>query len=85
MKTKTRTIEVKAIVHNNHNRLGLYFPIDHELIALVKTFKDAHWSQSQKCWHIANNQNNLKELFSVFRGKAFINANAIFLPKPVEI
>ncbi|MFN4235614.1 MAG: site-specific tyrosine recombinase/integron integrase [Bacteroidia bacterium] len=84
MKTKTRTIEVKAIVHNNQNRLGLYFPIDQELIALVKTFEDAQWSQSQKCWHIANNRKNLKELFSVFRGKAYINANTIFLPKPLE-
>lgn len=78
MKTKTRTIEVKAIVHHNQNRLGLYFPIDQELIALVKTLEDAQWSQSQKCWHIANNRNNLKELFSVFKGKAIINANEIF-------
>lgn len=84
MSTKTKTVEVIAIEHNKQNRLALYFPIDKELIALVKTFPDACWSQSQKCWHIANNRNNLKELFRIFRGKAYINANAIFLSKPAE-
>jgi integrase/recombinase XerD len=84
MKAKTKIIEVKAIEHNKQNRLGLYFPIDNELVALVKTFPDAYWSQSQKCWHIANNRNNLKELFRVFKGIAYVNADALFLPKPKQ-
>ncbi len=79
-----KSLKVKAITHYEQNRLGLYFPIDKELIALVKTFEDAQWSQSERCWHIANNRSNLKELFNVFRGKAYINANAIFLSKPEE-
>jgi integrase/recombinase XerD len=84
VKSKMKTIEVKRITHYGQNRLGLYFAIDRELIASVKTFEDAKWSRSLKCWHIANNRNNLKAFFNVFRGKAFINANAIFLPKPAE-
>jgi integrase/recombinase XerD len=75
-------IVVKAIEHNKQNRLALFFPIDKELIALVKTLPDARWSQSQKCWHIANNRSNLKELFRLFKGIAYVNTNALFLPKP---
>jgi hypothetical protein len=37
MSAKTKIIEVKAIEHNKQSRLALYFPIDKELIALVKT------------------------------------------------
>jgi integrase/recombinase XerD len=84
MSAKTKIIEVRAIEHNKQSRLALYFPIDKELIALVKTLPDACWSQSQKCWHIANNRTNLKELFRVFKGIAYVNANALFLPKPKQ-
>jgi hypothetical protein len=84
MSAKTKIIEVRAIEHNKQSRLALYFQIDKELIALVKTLPDAYWSQSQKCWHIANNRTNLKELFRVFKGIAYVNANALFLPKPKQ-
>jgi integrase/recombinase XerD len=80
----SKTIEVKPLVHHNTNRLGLYFAVDQELIALVKTFADAKWSQTNKCWHIANNRANLKELFAVFKGKAYVNADALFSPKTKE-
>jgi integrase/recombinase XerD len=79
-----KTIEIKPLLHQNTNRLGLYFKADQELNSIVKTFADAKWSQTHKCWHIANNRTNLKELFSVFRGKAYVNADALFLPKPKE-
>jgi len=77
-----KTIEIQALIHNNTNRLGLYFAADQELNNIIKTFTDAKWSQTHKCWHIANNRNNLKELFRVFKGKAYVNADALFLPKP---
>lgn len=38
-------------------------------MALVKTLRGVRWSQSQRCWHIAHNQSNLKEQFRLFRGK----------------
>ncbi|MFP5471801.1 MAG: site-specific tyrosine recombinase/integron integrase [Bacteroidia bacterium] len=79
-----KTIEIKPLLHQNTNRLGLYFTADQELNSIVKTFTDAKWSQTHKCWHIANNRTNLKELFRVFKGKAYVNADALFLPKPKE-
>ncbi|MFN3918489.1 MAG: tyrosine-type recombinase/integrase [Flavobacteriales bacterium] len=79
-----RVIVVKSLIHKNAERLGLYFPHDQELIDLVKTFADAKWSQTNRCWHIANNRTNLKELSNVFRGKAYVNADSLFLPKPKQ-
>lgn len=74
------TLEIKPIVYKNNNRLGLFFPYNNELLKLVKTFTDAHWSNSNKCWHVANNSSNLKELYKVFKDVALINTDAIFTP-----
>jgi integrase/recombinase XerD len=79
-----RTIVVKPLVHKSTARLGLYFPHDQELIDLVKTLADARWSQTHKCWHIANNRSNLEELHTIFKGKANIDASQVFAPKQPE-
>lgn len=72
------TLVIKPIVYKNSNQLGLYFPYDNELVKLVKTFADAQWSNSNRCWHIANNSSNLKEIYTVFKGVAVINTDAVF-------
>lgn len=76
-----KKIEVKTLVYKNEQRLALYFPYNEELVKLIKSFPDAAWSNSNKCWHIANGRNNMKELFQVFNGKAYIDTTAIFSNK----
>lgn len=73
-----KKISVKPLFHNNQNCLGLFYPIDEELTKLVKTFPDAKWSKTNKCWYISNHKTNLKELFQVFKGIAFIDTSAVF-------
>ena len=78
-----KKISVKPLYHKKQNCLGLYYPIDEQLTKLVKTFPDAKWSKTNKCWYIANHKTNLKELFQVFKGIAFIDTTAIFAkPNP---
>ncbi len=73
-----KKIEVKTLVYKNEQRLALYFPYNEVLLSLIKTFPDAAWSKSNKCWHIINNSNNLKELFQVFKDKAYLDTTTIF-------
>ncbi|MBE7442929.1 MAG: site-specific integrase [Flavobacteriales bacterium] len=76
-----KKIEVKTLVYKNEQRLALYFPYNEELVKLIKSFPDAAWSNSNKCWHIANGRNNMKELFQVFKGKAYLDTSTIFSNK----
>ncbi len=55
--------------------------MNEELNSIVKTFADAKWSKTHRCWHIANNRTHLKELFRVFKGKAYLNTEALFADK----
>lgn len=74
------TIEVKPIIHQNTQKLGLYFPYNDELLRLVRTFPDAKWSKSFRCWHIENNGSNLKEIYKVFSGVAKLDTRAVYAP-----
>jgi integrase/recombinase XerD len=74
-----KNIDIKPIVHKNEQRFAIYYNPDKEITDVLKTFTDAKWSQTNKCWHIANNRTNLKELFRAFKGKAYINADALFV------
>jgi len=72
MQTDGKTIQVKALTHNNLPILGLYFPFDDALKELVKSL-GARWSQSLKCWWIANEKQHLNALFVAAKGKAWID------------
>ena len=74
------TIVIKPIIHQNTQKLGLYFPYNDELLRLVRTFPDAKWSKSFRCWHIDNNSRNLKEIYKVFSGVAKLDAQPVYAP-----
>lgn len=86
-----KKVSVKPVFHNNQNCLGLYYPFDNQITNLVKTFPDAKWSKTNKCWLIINHQTNLKELFQVFKGIAYIDTSTLFTrttnktKKPTEL
>lgn len=72
------TIVVKPIIHQNTHKLGLFFPYNEELLRLVRTFPDAKWSKSLRCWHIDNNSRNLKEIYKVFSGVAKLDTEPVY-------
>ncbi len=71
-------IRVEQIIHNGENRLLLKFVYNQELITLARTLPDCRWSNTHRAWHIPNNRENLKLLFKVFKGKAYIDTTVIF-------
>lgn len=73
-----KKIVLDKAIHRKQDRILIQFPYDKGLIDLVKTLPDARWSQTRGCWHVGNNPENLKAIFSVFKGEADVNAHHIF-------
>ncbi len=75
-------------IHKNQSQILMGFKYDWTLINIVKGLPDAKWSVTLKSWYIKNNPTNLKQIFSVFKGYANVNGNAIFnnpLPNPKTV
>jgi len=71
-------ITLKRIQHRKGNQIGLYFTYDDDLKKVVRTNLKATWSQTLNCWYLLNNPNNLRRIFSAFKGKAFVDSSALF-------
>lgn len=50
--------EAKTILHKGTPRIAVYFDKNATLIARIKTFKDARWSNSEKYWHLPDTAAN---------------------------
>ncbi|SEQ08666.1 site-specific tyrosine recombinase/integron integrase [Flavobacterium urocaniciphilum] len=50
--------KAKAILHKNTPRIAVYFEKNDRLIARIRTFHDARWSNSHKYWHLPDNDEN---------------------------
>lgn len=46
------------IKHNGKDRIAVYFEKNTELIARIKTYEDARWSASRRCWHVPDTDEN---------------------------
>jgi len=46
------------IKHNGTDRIAVYFEKNTELIARIKTYEDARWSASRRCWHVPDTDEN---------------------------
>lgn len=73
-----KTLTLEALDHNGQRRIALRFPYDSELIATAKSI-GAQWSNSNKCWHVANGSTSMKAIFAAFKGQAWVNADALFV------
>ncbi|GGZ76134.1 tyrosine-type recombinase/integrase [Algibacter mikhailovii] len=71
-------ITLSKQIHRNQSQILIGFKHDWALIDVVKHLPDAQWSATLKSWYIKNNPANLKQIFSVFKGHAYVNGSAIF-------
>ena len=79
------TITLTKLYHKKTNCISIGFKYNKSLIDLVRKIPNTSWSQSHKTWHIKNNPENLKLLFSEFKNHAFIDSKPLFeLTKKVE-
>lgn len=72
-----KTIILKRIFHRNEWRFAIVFDYDKNLVVPVKSINGIRWSQSNKCWHAANDERTLKQILTMFRELADIDISAI--------
>ncbi len=68
-----KTITIKRSFYRGETRLLLYFTYDPELIKMIRQIEDTKWSRTLQCWHIPDRKDQLSRLFSIFRGKTFLD------------
>lgn len=65
-------------VHRKENQIFIGFKHDWSLINVVKHLPKAKWSATHKSWYIKNNPKNLKDIFSTFKGHAYVDSHLLF-------
>lgn len=77
MQTTPITIKLSRAVHREQKRLLLTFEYNPELIALVKQLPQAQWSKTLNAWHVADTKENFNAIYLLFKGKAWLNWDAL--------
>ncbi|MCJ7446172.1 MAG: site-specific integrase [Bacteroidales bacterium] len=72
-----KTIIIKRQVHRGEPRLTLSFEYDFNLISVIKKVDDSRWSSTMKCWHVPDNPEMVSNLFSLLKGKAFLDHSSL--------
>lgn len=78
MNKNTKTIQLSHLYHRGKNQIRIDFDYDRYLITIVKQVDGVRWSQTNKCWYVENNKENLKNIFKVFKDKARVKEEDIF-------
>ncbi|MCH8318442.1 MAG: site-specific integrase [Bacteroidetes bacterium] len=78
MNKNTKTIQLSQLYHRGKNQIRIDFDYDRYLITIVKQVDGVRWSQTNKCWYVENNPENLKRIFEVFKGKAWVAGTLLF-------
>jgi hypothetical protein len=76
-----RIVRLEALFHDGTKRIALHFTFDRELIALAKE-AGGSWSNSKRCWHVADGSASLKKVYAVFKGHAKMDGDAFFGKQP---
>ncbi|MCK9612093.1 MAG: tyrosine-type recombinase/integrase [Bacteroidales bacterium] len=77
-----KEIVLKPVNHRGAERLLVIFPYDKELIPLIKKVDGATFSATHKSWHVPNTMETIRELFGIFKGKAWVDTSAVFNVNP---
>jgi integrase/recombinase XerD len=72
----SKTIVLEKTVHREQNVYLLRFPYDRELIELAKK-TGARFSKTHTCWYVPESKETLNLLFEVFKGRAWLDIQAL--------
>lgn len=74
-------ITLKPLFHRGEKCIAIEFDYDADLVKTLKTLSGAKWSSTRRCWYILNKPENLRQIFAVFKGLAYVNGDALFKNK----
>lgn len=78
-----QTVTLKAFVHRNQECVGVYFTYKAALSLAVRKISGVKWSQTNKCWYLPLNKENVAAITKAVNGIAVINSSNLktFLEK----
>lgn len=71
-------ITLKHLLINDQRFIGLKFYTNHALEVLVKTLNNVRWSEEFNMFYVPNQKLQLDEIYTVFRGVAWIDSKYFF-------
>ncbi|WP_347923689.1 site-specific integrase [Pontimicrobium sp. SW4] len=71
-------LTLSKVIHRKQNQILISFKHNWSLINVVKHLPNAKWSTTLKSWYIKNNSENLKQIYSIFKGHAYIDNRLLF-------
>lgn len=77
MDTQT-PIVLNAVWYNYERRITLEWSPDRDFEKIVKQLPDCQWSEQIRFWHVPNNPESIREIFRLFKGKAYIDTTGVF-------
>jgi len=75
------TVTLEKLFHRGLQRIALRFEQDEGLKNICRDM-GATYSRTHQCWYVDNHPANMKKIFAVFRGKAWVDTTAFFGEKP---
>jgi len=70
-------IILSPLRHRERDCIKIAFPVNGEITALLKTIPGTRWSQTHRAWYIEDRRELLKELFKCFKGRVYLNYEAL--------
>jgi integrase/recombinase XerD len=83
MDTRLKRITLKHIVIKKKKMIGLQFYPDKTLLALVKQLPRVKWNNEEDMACIYNSPQNLRIIYKIFKGIAFIDGKYFYRNKPL--
>lgn len=82
--THSRYITLRHLVLDQTRYIGLEYKSDQAIDAILRSFADIKWNEQYRIHYIPNSKHNLDQIFSLFKGVAWINCKYFFNDKPVN-
>lgn len=77
-------ITLRNLLIDEQRQIGLQFYPSKAIEALIASLEEPRWSEQYQMRYIRNTSENLKLLFELFRGVAWINGRYFFKNKPIR-
>lgn len=84
MTSKMPIITLRNLLIDEQRQIGLQFYPSQAIETLVASLDGPQWSEQYRMRYIRNTPENLKLLFELFRGVAWINGRYFFKNKPIR-
>ncbi|MCH7536009.1 MAG: tyrosine-type recombinase/integrase [Bacteroidetes bacterium] len=84
MRKFTRIVTLRHLVLNSVMHIGLEYQTDPVIQKLVDTLSGIKWSDEYNIPYVVNNEQNLSNIFKLFKGIAWVNGKYFFKNRPLN-